>query len=51
MVDYIPYRIIFYDPEIDGNPNVYIGHLKFEIHARVVHHVIRTREKSCWNKG
>ena len=31
---------LFYGPEINGNPIVYIGDLTFEIRARAVCHVI-----------
>ena len=50
MVDQIPQKRI-YCPEINGNPIVYIGDLTFEIRARVVHHVIRTRGNSRLNKA
>ena len=39
------HRNTFHGPEINGNPNVYIGDLKFEIRARAVRHIItNTRE-------
>ena len=45
MVEQIPQKRI-YDPEINGNPIVYISDLTFEIRARAVRHVImeHTRE-------
>ena len=46
MVDQIPLK----RPEINGNPIVYISDLTFEIRARAVRHVIRTRGSSRLNK-
>ena len=51
MVDQIPPKRIIYGPEINGNPIVYIGDLTFEIRARAVRHVNRTRGNSRLNKG
>ena len=50
MVDPIPPKRI-YGPEINGYPIVYIGDLTFEIRARAVRHVIRTRGNSRLNKS
>ena len=53
MVDQIPQKRI-YGPGINGSPTVYIGDpggdLTFEIRARAVCHVIRTRGNSRLNK-
>ena len=38
---------VFYVPEINENPNVYIGDLTFEIPVRAVRHVIRTRGRKA----
>ena len=43
-------RKAFYGPGINGNPNVYIDDRAFEILARAVRHVIRTRGNSRLNK-
>ena len=45
MVGQLPQKRIL-GPEINGNPIVYIGDLTFEIRARGVRHVIRTRVNS-----
>ena len=47
----IIHRTAFNGPGINGNPNIYIDDRSFEILARAVRHVIRTRGNSRLNKG
>ena len=50
MVDQIPLKRRL-DPEINGNPIVYIGDLTFEIRTRAARHGIKTRGRSRLNKS